>query len=291
MGCPLNNGFFQFDMWKQEADYLRSIDGLHEKIYNSEDDKPINPTEWGQLGSWEQLRKNILRYGVYNSMFLAPMPTASSAQMLNNAETTEAHQTLMYSRKLAHGNYTAFSEPFIKDMVKYGLWSQELIDFVMLCNGTIKDIDKFFMEYKYLIPQYIQDDKLNPKLIKILDYLKNTHRGMYEISQKVCMKMARQRGIYIDQSQSLNIYLPEPNMRQVKAIHDYSERLRLKTGMYYLRANPSSQTDRFTTSIDIQQFHNKLYGDPEIEERPPPLPLKQNKKEIICTDEVCIMCQ
>ena len=291
MGCPLNNGFFQFDMWKQEADYLRSIDGLHEKIYNSEDDKPINPTEWGQLGSWEQLRKNILRYGVYNSMFLAPMPTASSAQMLNNAETTEAHQTLMYSRKLAHGNYTAFSEPFIKDMVKYGLWSQELIDFIMLCNGTIKDIDKFFMEYKYLIPQYIQDDKLNPKLIKILDYLKKTHRGMYEISQKVCMKMARQRGIYIDQSQSLNIYLPEPNMRQVKAIHDYSERLRLKTGMYYLRANPSSQTDRFTTSIDIQQFHNKLYGDPEIEERPPPLPLKQNKKEIICTDEVCIMCQ
>jgi len=289
IGCPLNNGFFQFDMWKQEADYLRSIDGLNEKIYNSEDDTPVDPSEWGQRGSWEELRKSILRYGVYNSMFLAPMPTASSAQMLNNAETTEAHQTLMYSRKLAHGNYTSFSEPFIKDMVKYGLWSQEVIDFIMLCNGTIKDIDKFFMEYKHLIPQYIQNDKLNPELVKILDYLKKTHRGMYEISQKVCMKMARQRGIYIDQSQSLNIYLPEPNMRQVKAIHDYSECLRLKTGMYYLRANPSSQTDRFTTSIDIQQFHNKLYGEPE-EEQAPSLPEKQNK-QVICTDDVCIMCQ
>ena len=290
IGCPLNNGFFQFDMWKQEADYLRSIDGLNEKIYNSEDDTPVDPSEWGQHGSWEELRKSILRYGVYNSMFLAPMPTASSAQMLNNAETTEAHQTLMYSRKLAHGNYTSFSEPFIKDMVKYGLWSQEVIDFIMLCNGTIKDIDKFFMEYKHLIPQYIQNDKLNPELVKILDYLKKTHRGMYEISQKVCMKMARQRGIYIDQSQSLNIYLPEPNMRQVKAIHDYSECLRLKTGMYYLRANPSSQTDRFTTSIDIQQFHNKLYGEPEEEEQAPSLPEKQNK-QVICTDDVCIMCQ
>lgn len=289
-GCPLNNGFFQFDMWKQEADYLRDIDGLDEKIYNPEDDIPVQPSEWGQIGSWEDLRGSVLRYGVYNSMFLAPMPTASSAQMLNNAETTEAHQTLMYSRKLAHGNYTSFSEPFIRDMIRYGLWSQELIDFIMLCNGTIKDIDKFFEEYKHLVPQYIINNRFTLEFTKILDYLKKTHRGMYEISQKVCMKMARQRGIYIDQSQSLNIYLPEPNMRQVKAIHDYSERLRLKTGMYYLRANPSSQTDRFTTSIDIQQFHNSLYGENHVEDPLPPVP-KQKKAKIECTDEVCIMCQ
>ena len=289
-GCPLNNGFFQFDMWKQEADYLRDIDGLDEKIYNPEDDIPVQPSEWGQIGSWEDLRGSVLRYGVYNSMFLAPMPTASSAQMLNNAETTEAHQTLMYSRKLAHGNYTSFSEPFIRDMIRYGLWSQELIDFIMLCNGTIKDIDKFFEEYKHLVPQYIRNNRFTLEFTKILDYLKKTHRGMYEISQKVCMKMARQRGIYIDQSQSLNIYLPEPNMRQVKAIHDYSERLRLKTGMYYLRANPSSQTDRFTTSIDIQQFHNSLYGENHVEDPLPPVP-KQKKAKIECTDEVCIMCQ
>ena len=291
VGSPLSNGFFQFDMWKQEADYLRTIEGLDEKIYNAEDDVPVNPTEWGQQGSWDILRTNILRHGVYNSMFLAPMPTASSAQMLNNAETTEAHQTLMYSRKLAHGNYTSFSEPFINDMIRYGLWSQELIDFIMLCNGTIKDIDKFFMEYKHLVPQYIQDGQFTEEFNRILSYLKKTHRGMYEISQKVCLKMARQRGIYIDQSQSLNIYLPEPNMRQVKAIHDYSERLRLKTGMYYLRANPSSQTDRFTTSIDIQQFHNKLYGDKQEDVSAPPPPPKQDKPKMVCTDEVCLMCQ
>ena len=100
----------------------------------------------------------------------------------------------------------------------------------------------------------------------------------------------KQRGIYIDQSQSLNIYLPEPNMRQVKAIHDYSERLRLKTGMYYLRANPSSQTDRFTVDIDVVKFYNTYFGEdvnlPEVKK-----PKVEKKNEIICTDEVCIMCQ
>ena len=108
-GSPMSNGMFQFDMWKQESDYLKSIDSLDENIYNLRDDVPIEPIEWGQDGEWSQLRKLIMKNGVYNSMFLAPMPTASSAQMLNNAETTEAHQTLIYSRKLAHGNYTAFS--------------------------------------------------------------------------------------------------------------------------------------------------------------------------------------
>ena len=184
-------------------------------------------------------------------------------------------------------------------MVKYGLWSQEIIDFIMLCNGTIKDIDKFFEEYssvyewhqtgKYRDVQYMIDNELTEEFRELVKGLQQKHRGMYEISQKVCMKMARQRGIYVGQSQSLNIYLPEPNMRQVKAIHDYSERLRLKTGMYYLRANPSSQTDRFTTSIDIQQFHTKLYGEKK-EELPAPAP-KIKKPKVVCTDEICYMCQ
>ena len=290
-GSPLSNGMFQFDMWKQEAEYLASINGLDDKIYVSEDDIPVEPKEWGQSGSWENLRITVLRHGVYNSMFLAPMPTASSAQMLNNAETTEAHQTLMYSRKLAHGNYTSFSEPFIKDMVKYGLWNQKTIDFIMMCNGSIKHLDKFILAHpKYYPEKYFEETSFTTEFRDIMKHLQNKHRGMYEISQKVCMKMARQRGIYIDQSQSLNIYLPEPNMRQVKAIHDYSERLRLKTGMYYLRANPSSQTDRFTVDIDVVKFYNTYFGEdvnlPEVKK-----PKVEKKNEIICTDEVCIMCQ
>lgn len=289
-GSPLSNGFFQFDMWKQEADYLKSINGLDEKLYDPENDKPVHPSEWGQDGSWENLRKSVMRYGVYNSMFLAPMPTASSAQMLNNAETTEAHQTLLYSRKLAHGNYTSFSEPFIKDMVNYKLWNQKTIDFIMMCNGSIKHLDKFIVAHPQYYPsEYFNDKQFTSEFESIIKHLKEKHRGMYEISQKVCLNMARHRGIYIDQSQSLNIYLPEPNMRQVKAIHDYSERLRLKTGMYYLRANPSSQTDRFTVDIDVVKFHNEMFGKEERVE--PVKPKISEKKEIVCNDEVCIMCQ
>lgn len=281
-GSPLYNGMFQFDLWKQESDYLKSIGALDEKTYEPDDDEPIMPSAWGQIGSWQDLRLEIQEYGVRNSMFLAPMPTASSAQMLNNAETTEAHQTLIYSRKLAHGNYTAFSEPFISDMQKYGLWNQPTIDFIMMCNGSIKNIDKFIFAHPHLYDQTIfsPDKTLFTDDFKFnIDRLKRKHRGMYEISQKVCLKMARQRGIYIDQSQSLNIYLPEPNMRQLKAVHDYSERLRLKTGMYYLRANPASQTDRFTVDIEVQQFYNELFGE------------KSNTKNVVCTDEVCVMCQ
>ena len=291
-GSPLSNGMFQFDMWKQESNYLKSIDSLDEKTYDPNDDIPVEPMEWGQTGEWLQLRKLIMKNGVYNSMFLAPMPTASSAQMLNNAETTEAHQTLIYSRKLAHGNYTAFSEPFIQDMISSNLWSQPTIDFIMMCNGSIKNIDKFIIAHPHLYDSSIfnEDKTMFTDDFKFkLDHLKKKHRGMYEISQKVCLKMARQRGIYIDQSQSLNIYLPEPNMRQLKAVHDYSERLRLKTGMYYLRVNPASQTDRFTVDIEVQKFYSSLFGETPLalEEKP-----KQKKKpQVICTDEVCIMCQ
>lgn len=291
-GSPLSKGMFQFDMWKQEADYLRTIGSLDEKIYDPSDDKPIEPCEWGQPGTWDELRTIIKNNGVYNSMFLAPMPTASSAQMLNNAETTEAHQTLIYSRKLAHGNYTAFSEPFIRDMTKHNLWNQSTIDFIMMCNGSIKDLYKFILAHPHLYdPSIFNEDKtlFTDEFKFTLDHLRKKHRGMYEISQKVCLKMARQRGIYIDQSQSLNIYLPEPNMRQLKAVHDYSERLRLKTGMYYLRANPASQTDRFTVDIEVQKFYSQLYG-----EHSAPAELPKPKKEnqnVVCTDEVCMMCQ
>lgn len=271
-GSPLCNGFFQFDMWKQEADYLRSIGGLDEKIYKSENDTPVKPEEWGQQGSWENLRMSIMRHGVYNSMFLAPMPTASSAQMLNNAETTEAHQALVYSRKLSHGNYTSFSEPFINDMIKYNLWNQKMIDFVMLNNGSIKGLHEFMLRNKNLYSEeYFEGETLTKDFEKIINCLQRKHRGMYEISQKVCLDMTRQRGIYVDQSQSHNIYLPEPNMRQLKAVHDYSERLRVKTGMYYLRSNPAAQTGRFTVDIETEK--------------------KKEKSKVVCTDEVCIMCQ
>ena len=137
-GSPLSNGYFQFDLWKQEADYYESIGRLNPKIYKKEDNIPVEPHIWLGEGSWESLRNEIKKHGVRNSMLVALMPTASSAQMLRNAETTEAHQTLIYSRKLAHGNYVAYSEPFVQDMVDAGFWNEQTIEFIMMDNGSIR---------------------------------------------------------------------------------------------------------------------------------------------------------
>jgi len=276
-GSPASNGFLQFDLWDQEAKYLDSIGQLQKDIYKLEDNVPIDPSEWGGKSNWDDLKSRIKSYGLRNSMLVALMPTASSAQMLNNAETTEAHQTLMYSRKLAHGNYTSFSEPFVKDMQKYELWNKESIDFIMMCNGSIKMLDSFMKDKKEYFPDkyYDEKDKLTSETKKLIKHLQQKHRGMYEISQKVTMQMARQRGIYVCQSQSFNIYLPEPSMKKMKNVHQYGSALRLKTGMYYLRANPASQTNRFTVDIGIQDYHKKLTTKPKV----------------VCTDDVCLMCQ
>lgn len=272
-GSPLSNGYFQFDLWQQEAEYLKSDNRLNEKIYNPEDNQPVPPACWGEEegSTWEGLRQEIMEKGVRNSMLMALMPTASSAQLLRNAETTEAHQTLVYSRKLVHGNFTAFSEPFVEDMRRLKLWNQEMIDFIMMTNGSIKDIDRFINDNRELFPEIDWSVEMKQKV----NHLQKIHRGMYEISQKDTMQMARQRGIYVCQSQSLNIYLPEPDLKKIKAVHFYSNALQLKTGMYYLRQNPASQTSRFTVDIKIQEYHEKM----------------KNQKKIVCTDDVCIMCQ
>ena len=281
-GSPLSNGYFQFDLWKQEADYYESIDRLNTKIYHKEDNIQIEPQIWGQEGSWNTLREEIKKSGVRNSMLVALMPTASSSQLLRNAETTEAHQTLVYSRKLVHGNFVAYSEPFVGDMVKEKLWNEQSIEFIMMDNGSIRHLDKFVRDHPSYFPSdFYSNGELKENILYKIKYLQKIHRGMYEISQKDTMQMARQRGIYVCQSQSFNIYLPEPDIKKLQAVHNYSNALKLKTGMYYLRQNPASQTNRFTVDIRIQQYYEKITGKN----------YKPSEKKIECSGDACIMCQ
>jgi len=278
-GSPLANGYFQFDLWQAEGEYLESLGRINKDIYKFEDNIPIEPAQWGEEGSWQDLREKIKANGVYNSMLLAPMPTASSAQMVRNAEAFEAHQTLIYSRKLVHGNISTFSEPFVSDMQKCGLWKQEMIDFILMDNGSIRYVDHFYKDHK---EELFKDLQLDDKFFK---NLKAVHRGMYEISQKDTMLMTRQRGIYVDQSQSLNIYIAEPSKEKMMGVHLYSSALKLKTGMYYLRQNPASQTDRFTIGIKIKDYYNNLVEKLKIKTK------IIKEKKVICTEDVCIMCQ
>jgi ribonucleoside-diphosphate reductase alpha chain len=285
-GSPLSNGYFQFDMWKQEAEYYKSKGRLNEKIYDIKDNIPCEPVCWGQEGSWSRLRKDIMEHGVRNSMLIALMPTASSSQLLRNAETTEAHQTLMYSRKLAHGNFVAYSEPFVKDMIESGLWNEECIEFIMMDNGSIRYLDKFVEDNpKYFSEDVYEDGKLKPAVRRSIEWMQKIHRGMYEISQKDTMQMSRQRGIYVCQAQSFNIYIGEPNVSKLQAVHNYSNALKLKTGMYYLRQNPASQTNRFTVDMEIQTYYNSLgkKGNTIVTD-------EARKKKIVCTAEVCTSC-
>jgi len=278
-GSPLSNGFFQFDLWRSEAEYLDSIGELQKEIYCPEDDIPIDPAEWGNtlpIKSWEELRELIKKDGVRNSMLLALMPTASSAQLLRNAETTEAHQTLIYSRKLVHGNYMAFSEPLIYDLKRLKLLNKKMIDFINISNGTIKDIHFFIAQNPDFFPDLSwKDGKLPKELLQEIMHLQKIHKGMFEISQKITAKMARQRGIYVDQSQSFNIYIDEPSIKKLQAVHLYTDALRLKTGMYYLRANSAIQTGRFTVDSDVQKYHS------ELDER---------RSSYVCSQDECLMC-
>ena len=147
----------------------------------------------------------------------------------------------------------------------------------MMDNGSIRHLDKFVKDNQ----EYFEEGFVTTEKLEKIKHLQQLHRGMYEISQKVTMQMARQRGIYVCQSQSFNIYLPEPNIKKLQAVHSYSNKLKLKTGMYYLRQNPASQTNRFTVDIKISQYYEKLTKK-KVE--------KTEEAPVCRMEEGCVMC-
>ena len=279
-GSPMSNGYFQFDLWKADADYLESEGRLNEEIYRRADDEPIDPEEWGNdlpVKSWEELRE-LAKSGMRNSMLLAPMPTASSAQMVDSMETTECNQTLLYSRKLAHGNYICFSRKFLDDMLELKILNKKMIDFINSENGSIQNIHFFITDNPDFFPDlpWSEEKKLPVDYLKKIMNLRKVYKGMFEINPICTARQARQRGIYVDQSQSLNVYIPEPNEDILKAYHNMCDQLGLKTWMYYCRANPASQTGRFTVSLDVKKYKSTL---------------ADRKKNFVCAETECVMCE
>ena len=194
-GSPISEGVFQFDMWK------------------------VKPSDrW----EWDLLREEVKKHGVRNSLLLAPMPTASTAQILGNNECFEPYTSNIYTRRVLSGEFIIVNKHLLRDLVKLGIWNDRLKNKLMASNGSIQNIDE--------IPENI----------------KELYKTAWEISQKEILDMAADRGAYIDQSQSLNIFMENANFAKLTSMHFYGWKAGLKTGMYYLRTKSATDAIKFT---------------------------------------------
>jgi ribonucleoside-diphosphate reductase alpha subunit len=199
-GSPVSKGIFQFDMWNVT---------------------PSNRWEW------DILKQEVKQYGVRNSLLLAPMPTASTAQILGNNECFEPYTSNIYTRRVLSGEFIIVNKHLLKDLVKEGLWNKEMRSKIMMQNGSIQNISE--------IPQRLKD----------------LYKTAWEISQKAIIDQAADRGAYICQSQSLNIFMENANFGKLTSMHFYGWEKGLKTGMYYLRTKAATDAIKFTVEKTV----------------------------------------
>ncbi len=194
-GSPVSKGIFQFDMWG------------------------VSPSSrW----DWTTLKQEVKQHGVRNSLLLAPMPTASTSQILGNNECFEPYTSNLYTRRTLSGDFILVNKHLMKDLMALGLWSESMRQKLIASNGSVQAIPE--------IPQHIKD----------------VYKTVWEISQKVIIDMAADRGAFICQSQSLNIHIKDPNFGKLTSMHFYAWKKGLKTGMYYLRSTAAADAIKFT---------------------------------------------
>lgn len=205
-GSPASKGQLQYDMWG------------------------VTPTDrW----DWATLKKNIKKHGLRNSLLLAPMPTASTSQILGNNECFEPYTANIYTRRTLSGEYIVVNKHLLKDLIRLNLWDEEMKQRVMAANGSIQHIDE--------IPQDLRD----------------LYKTAYELSQKTIIDMSADRGAYICQSQSLNLFVENPNFGKLSSMHFYGWQQGLKTGMYYLRSKAAVDPIKFTLAQKHQRVNTK----------------------------------
>ena len=311
-GSPLSKGKFQFDLWADETKYLKSKGRLNETCRTVEDDTPIDPQSWSQkpislsngdiiLPSWDDLRRCVQKYGVRNSLLIALMPTASSSQPLRNSETVEAHQSNIYSRKLLSGAYPVVNRYLVSDLKHLNVWNKYTVNLMQADNGSISKLGKYVSANPDKYPEFVGSDAHYERL----NWLMNKYRTMWELKMKTFLFLASDRGRYVCQSQSTNLYLEDPSDDQLCAIHQLTDALGLKTGMYYLREGAAVSPIKFTVDPEIISFVNFVEADEHIiemgnnktvdnEAKMSNISGKEyqvNGKTYICEDDVCIACQ
>ena len=214
-GSPLSKGKFQFDLWNVKPESGR----------------------W----DWENLRLDVMNHGVRNSLLVAPMPTASTSQILGNNECFEPYTSNIYTRRVLSGEFIVVNKHLLRDLVNLGLWTTTMKDKIISANGSIQDINE------------IPDD------------IKALYKTVWEIKMRNIIDMAADRGAYVCQSQSLNLFINAPNTSKLTSMHFYAWKKGLKTGMYYLRTQAAAQAVKFT--VENQGGKNMEPVIPEVVEQ------------------------
>ena len=199
-GSPMSEGKFQFNLWNISEEDLSG--------------------RW----DWIKLRKQVLKNGVRNSLLVAPMPTASTSQILGNNEAFEPYTSNIYTRRVLSGEFIIVNKHLLEDLVELGLWDNDMKEEIMRANGSIQHIES--------IPQDLKD----------------LYKTVWELKMRDIIDMARQRSYFIDQSQSLNLFLQDPDFGKLTSMHFYAWKSGLKTGMYYLRTKSAVNAIQFTIS-------------------------------------------
>lgn len=235
-GSPASKGILQFDMW-----------GVTPKS-----------GRW----NWSELKEKVKKYGMRNSLLVAPMPTASTSQILGNNECFEPYTSNLYTRRTLSGEFIMVNKHLMKDLINLGLWNDNMRNRLISTNGSVLNVPG--------IPQNIKD----------------LYKTVWEISQKVIIDMSADRGAYICQSQSMNIFMQDPNFGKLTSMHFYAWKKGLKTGMYYLRSQAATAAIKFT--LDKSSFDQKVEKVNEAE-----LAKIQKQDAIACSlddPEGCEMC-
>ena len=213
---------------------------------------------WGKTGSdrydWDQLKTDIKVKGMRNSLLLAPMPTASTSQIMGFNECIEPFTSNLYKRKTLAGEFILVNKYLISDLIELKLWNKNIKDKIMIGDGSIQKLEE--------IPIEIRD----------------LYKTVWEIKQKVLIDQAKDRGIYVCQSQSMNLFIDDPDFKKLSSMHFYAWSCGLKTGLYYLRSKPKAKQQKFTIDPSVQKFANVQGSSSKKEET------------ITCTDEICTMC-
>lgn len=248
-GSPISQGEFQHNLWGIEDEELSG--------------------RW----DWGKLRKDVKKHGVRNSLLVAPMPTASTSQILGNNEAFEPYTSNIYTRRVLSGEFIVVNKHLLEDLVELGLWNEDLKQEVMRANGSIQHIEE--------IPQE----------------LKELYKTVWELSMKDIIDMSRHRGYFIDQSQSLNLFMENANMAKLTSMHFYAWKSGLKTGMYYLRTKSAVDAIKFTLNNEkkaaLQPKETVVEGVQTVNEKPmSPQELREllAKSKNADEDDDCLMC-